>query len=131
LDFTLSEEQQAIRDTARAFATDRMAPEAARWDEEKIFPGAVLREAAALGFGGLYCKDDVGGSVLTRLDAAIVFEELAAGFCMPSPPLTPVDSRYSRIIPRSACGRMAITWERSGASRAEGWTSGHSSATRC
>jgi len=77
LDFTLSEEQQAIRETARSFAAERMAPEAALWDEEKIFPEGVLREAAALGFGGLYCKDDVGGSALTRLDAAIVFEELA------------------------------------------------------
>jgi len=78
LDFTLTEEQRAIQETARAFAAERMAPEAARWDEEKIFPEAVLREAAALGFGGLYCKDDVGGSALTRLDAALVFEALAA-----------------------------------------------------
>jgi alkylation response protein AidB-like acyl-CoA dehydrogenase len=77
LDFTLTEEQRAIQETARAFAAERMAPDAARWDEEKIFPEAVLREAAALGFGGLYCKDDVGGSSLTRLDAALVFEELA------------------------------------------------------
>jgi len=80
LDFTLTEEQRAIQETARAFAAERMAPEAARWDEEKIFPEEVLREAAALGFGGLYCKDDVGGSGLTRLDAALVFEALA-GAC--------------------------------------------------
>ena len=77
MDFTLTEEQRAIQETARAFAAERMAPEAARWDEEKIFPEEVLREAAALGFGGLYCKDDVGGSGLTRLDAALVFEQLA------------------------------------------------------
>ena len=77
MDFTLTTEQRAIQETARSFAAERMAPEAARWDEEKIFPEAVLREAAALGFGGLYCKDDVGGSGLTRLDAALVFEELA------------------------------------------------------
>ena len=77
MDFTLTEEQRAIQETARAFAAERMAPDAARWDEEKIFPEEVLREAAALGFGGLYCKDDVGGSGLTRLDAALVFEQLA------------------------------------------------------
>ncbi|HKY95434.1 MAG TPA: acyl-CoA dehydrogenase family protein [Kiloniellales bacterium] len=77
MDFTLTDEQRAIQETARSFAAERMAPEAARWDEEKIFPEAALREAAALGFGGLYCKDDVGGSGLTRLDAALVFEELA------------------------------------------------------
>ncbi len=78
MDFELTEEQRQILETAQAFARDRMAPEAARWDEEKIFPEAVLREAAALGFAGLYCRDDVGGTGLTRLDAALVFEGLAA-----------------------------------------------------
>jgi len=75
----LTDEQRAIQDMARRFAADRMAPSAARWDAEKIFPEAELREAAALGFGGIYVAEDVGGSGLTRLDAAIIFEELAAG----------------------------------------------------
>src|ERR1044072_9092466 len=79
MDFTLSEDQQAFRDTARQFATERMLPEAARWDAEKIFPEDVLREAAALGFAGIYVGDDVGGSALSRLDAALIFEELAQG----------------------------------------------------
>jgi hypothetical protein len=79
MDFELSEEQRAIRETARAFAADRLAPNAARWDEEKVFPEAELRAAAALGFGGIYIADDVGGSGLSRLDAALIFEELAAG----------------------------------------------------
>src|ERR1700681_1951522 len=79
MDFNLTEEQQAFRDTARQFATARMLPEAARWDAEKIFPVETLREAAALGFGGIYVKEDVGGSGLSRLDAAIIFEELAQG----------------------------------------------------
>src|SRR5438270_13145997 len=78
MDFTLTEDQQAFRDTARQFATERMLPEAARWDVEKIFPEAVLREAAALGFGGIYVRDDVGGSGLSRFDAALIMEELAA-----------------------------------------------------
>ena len=78
MDFTLTEDQQAFRDTARQFATDRMLPEAARWDAEKIFPEEVLRAAAALGFGGIYVRDDVGGSGLSRLDAALIMEELAA-----------------------------------------------------
>jgi alkylation response protein AidB-like acyl-CoA dehydrogenase len=78
MDFTLTEDQQAFRDTARQFATDRMLPEAARWDAEKIFPEDVLRAAAALGFGGIYVRDDVGGSGLSRLDAALIMEELAA-----------------------------------------------------
>lgn len=79
MDFTLSEEQRAIRETARAFAAERLAPNAARWDEDKHFPAAELREAAALGFGGIYVAEDVGGSGLGRLDAALIFEELAAG----------------------------------------------------
>src|SRR5262249_31790811 len=78
MDFTLSEDQQAFRDTARQFATERMLPQAARWDAEKIFPVAELREAAALGFGGIYVKDDVGGSGLSRFDAALIMEELAS-----------------------------------------------------
>ena len=78
MDFALSEEQQAFRDTARDFAQQEMAPHAARWDEEGIFPVDTLRQAAALGFAGIYVGDDVGGSGLGRLDAAVIFEELAA-----------------------------------------------------
>src|SRR5215204_3721689 len=78
MDFTLTEDQQAFRDTARQFATDRMLPEAARWDAEKIFPVETLREAAALGFGGIYVQEDIGGSGLSRFDAALIMEELAA-----------------------------------------------------
>ena len=78
MDFTLSEEQRAFQDMARDFAGREMAPHAARWDEDCIFPEEALRQAAALGFAGIYCGEDVGGSALSRLDAAIVFEELAA-----------------------------------------------------
>ena len=79
MDFDLTGEQRAIEETARAFAAKEMAPRAARWDDEKIFPVETLRAAAALGFGAIYIHEDVGGSGLTRLDATIVFEELAAG----------------------------------------------------
>ena len=79
MDFELSEEQRAFQDTARDFAAAEMTPQAARWDAEKIFPEETLRQAAALGFGGIYCREDVGGSALTRLDATLIFEELAAG----------------------------------------------------
>ncbi|MBI3452255.1 MAG: isobutyryl-CoA dehydrogenase [Rhodospirillales bacterium] len=79
MEFGLSEEQNAIRETARAFAADRMTPFAAEWDENCVFPVEALREAAALGFAGVYVRDDVGGSNLSRLDAALIFEELAVG----------------------------------------------------
>jgi alkylation response protein AidB-like acyl-CoA dehydrogenase len=77
--FTLEDDQIAIRDMARAFAAERLAPKAVEWDEQKHFPVDVMREAAALGMGGVYVRDDVGGSGLSRLDAALIFEALASG----------------------------------------------------
>ena len=79
MDFDLTEEQRAFQTTARTFAREAMMPHARDWDETETFPADTLREAAALGFGGIYVKDDVGGSALTRLDAALIFEELAQG----------------------------------------------------
>jgi alkylation response protein AidB-like acyl-CoA dehydrogenase len=77
MDFTFNEEQRAFQEMARDFAYNEMLAEAARWDEEEIFPVATLRRAAELGFAGIYVRDDVGGSGLKRLDAAIIFEQLA------------------------------------------------------
>jgi alkylation response protein AidB-like acyl-CoA dehydrogenase len=79
VDFGLSEEQRAFQSTARQFARDELMPHARGWDEGEIFPVEALRKAAALGFGGIYVKEDVGGSGLSRLDAALIFEELAQG----------------------------------------------------
>jgi alkylation response protein AidB-like acyl-CoA dehydrogenase len=79
MNFELSEEQRAFQATARTFARGEMMPKAKVWDENEIFPIAELRQAAALGFGGIYVKDEVGGSALSRLDATIIFEELAQG----------------------------------------------------
>ena len=79
MDFDLTEEQRAIKETARAFARGAMMPFARQWDEDEIFPVDTLREAAALGLGGIYVAADVGGSALSRLDAVLIFEELAQG----------------------------------------------------
>src|SRR5436305_10986753 len=79
MDFELSEDQRAMQHTARAFARAAMMPFARQWDEDEIFPVDTLREAAKLGFGGIYVGADVGGSALSRLDAALIFEELAQG----------------------------------------------------
>jgi hypothetical protein len=78
MDFALTEDERAFRDAAAQFARARMAPYAAVWDIEHTFPEETLREAAGLGFAALYVREDVGGSALSRLDAAIVFEELSA-----------------------------------------------------
>ena len=79
MDFELAEEQRAFQAVARSFAREHMMPFAREWDERETFPVETLRKAAALGFGGIYVKDDVGGSALSRLDATIIFEELAQG----------------------------------------------------
>ena len=77
--FALDEAQRAIAEMARGFADERLAPHALEWDEAKHFPVDVIREGAALGMGGIYVREESGGSGLTRLDAALIFEALATG----------------------------------------------------
>ncbi len=79
MDFELNDDQIAYVETARQFAARSMAPKAAEWDAEQIFPKDVLREAGELGFMCMYTPEAVGGMGMSRLDAALVFEELAAG----------------------------------------------------
>ena len=78
-DLDLGEEQIAFQETARDFAMAEFEPHAARWDEDCVFPIDALRKAAALGFAGIYVSEEYGGSDLSRLDAAVIFEELASG----------------------------------------------------
>jgi alkylation response protein AidB-like acyl-CoA dehydrogenase len=78
MDFELSDEQQAFQETARAFAHEEWLPHAAGWDVHAEFPMEPLRRAAALGFAGIYVGEEFGGSGLGRIDATIIFEELAA-----------------------------------------------------
>jgi len=79
MDFQLSEEQIIIQDMARNFAATELAPHSARWDEEKILDRDVFAKAAELGFLGIYTGEEHGGTALSRLDSALVFEQLAAG----------------------------------------------------
>src|SRR5215469_12770726 len=78
MDFELSDEQRAFADTARVFAREEWLPQAPGWDDRGEFPVTALRAAAALGFAGIYVGDEFGGSGLSRIDATIIFEELAA-----------------------------------------------------
>lgn len=75
----LTEEQTMLQDMAASFARDRLAPHAAHWDGEQIFPVDTLREMAGLGFAGIYLDTAHGGSGLSRLDAALIFEALSYG----------------------------------------------------
>ena len=78
MEFSLSDEQRAFRQTARAFAREDWLPQAPGWDERQEFPVDALRRAAALGFAAIYVGEEFGGSGLGRVDAALIFEELAA-----------------------------------------------------
>jgi hypothetical protein len=78
MDFDLSEDQLAFQETARDFARSEWLPHAPSWDRSEEFPIAALRAAASLGFAGIYVGEEIGGSGLKRLDAALIFEELAA-----------------------------------------------------
>jgi alkylation response protein AidB-like acyl-CoA dehydrogenase len=78
MDFELTEDQRAFADTARQFAQAELAPHAAHWDAEGIFPREAIAKAGELGFCGLYAPEAAGGLALPRLDATLVFEEMAA-----------------------------------------------------
>ena len=119
----LSEDQAAFREAARDFALAKLAPHAARWDAESIFPREAIAQAGELGFCGLYIDEGAGGSGLTRLDAAIVFEELAA-----------VDPSTAAFISIHNMATWMLTAHASEAVRAQ-WgpalTSGRSLASYC
>jgi len=77
--YELTDEQEALVEAVRDFASSALAPHAIEWDQQKHFPVDVLRDAGELGLGGIYVQEDVGGAGLTRSDAVLIFEELAKG----------------------------------------------------
>jgi hypothetical protein len=107
--FELTEDQRLIQKTARDFAQAKLAPFAAKWDEEETFPVPAMREAAELGFAGIYVKGDVGGSELTRLDAAFIFEELSAG-CTSTAAYISIHNMASWMIDRFGTDEQRRKW---------------------
>ena len=99
MDFSLSPEQASFQELARNFARDQLAPYAAVWDRDEIFPIPTLREAAALGFGGLLVKESQGGAGLKRLDSVLIFEELAKG-CVSTTAYLSVHNMVGYLIDR-------------------------------
>ncbi len=97
MEFQLNDEQRAIQQLAKEFARDEMAPYAKEWDEKHIFPIDTLRKAAEIGFAGLYIREDVNGSHLSRLDAAIIFEELSTA-CVSTAAYLSIHNMVSWII---------------------------------
>jgi alkylation response protein AidB-like acyl-CoA dehydrogenase len=103
MDFALSDEQRAFQETARAFAREEWLPLAPGWDECQEFPVEALRRAAALGFAGIYVGEKFGGSGLGRIDAAIIFEELAAA-CVSTAAYLSIHNMASWMIDRFGNG---------------------------
>jgi alkylation response protein AidB-like acyl-CoA dehydrogenase len=109
MDFELSDDQRAFQDAARAFAASEMAPSAAGWDARGIFPRDVLRHAGELGFCGLYASENHGGLGLPRLDATIVFEELAAA-CPSTTAYLTIHNMATWMITAFARPEVAAQW---------------------
>jgi alkylation response protein AidB-like acyl-CoA dehydrogenase len=109
MNFNLNEDQTAIRDMVREFAENEMAPYAAEWDEKHIFPVETLRNAAALGLASIYISPDVGGSGLSRLDSAIIFEELSAA-CPSTAAYLSIHNMVSWLIDQYASDALRIHW---------------------
>lgn len=79
MDFNLNEDQRAIVDMAKSFASDVLAPNAAHWDEEKIWPSEIVKTVGELGFGSIYVSEDMGGCGLSRVESVLIFEQLSMG----------------------------------------------------
>ena len=79
MNFDLTDDQQMFADTAKQFSDSELLPNAAKWDQEHIFPKEVIAKAGELGFCALYTPEEAGGLNLSRLDSSIIFEQLAMG----------------------------------------------------
>lgn len=109
MDFELSTEQLAFQKTAKEFAINELAPHAKEWDEKHIFPIETLRRAAALGLAGICVRDDVGGTNLSRLDSALIFEELATG-CVSTAAYLSIHNMVSWLIDQYGNAALRQKW---------------------
>lgn len=109
MDFEFTTEQQQIRSMAADFARDKLAPMAESWDDQSHFPVDILREAAALGMAGIVAREDIGGSQLTRLDSALVFEQLATG-CVSSSAYLSIHNMVTSLVDRYADVALRAKW---------------------
>lgn len=109
MDFKFSEEHLAFRDMAAEFARNKLAPNAASWDEHSFFPVEILREAANLGMAGIVSAEDIGGANLKRLDAALIFEQLATG-CITTSAYLSIHNMVTSLVDRYADEPLRSTW---------------------
>jgi len=123
MDFELNDDQRAFQTTARQFARDVMAPQAAEWDARQVFPKEVLRQAGELGFMALYTPEADGGIALGRLDSAIILEELASA-CPSTAAFISIHNMALGMIARYGTSETRALW-------CPGLTSGEQLASYC
>ncbi|MDZ7783472.1 MAG: acyl-CoA dehydrogenase family protein [Halioglobus sp.] len=109
MDFSLSDEQAAYVQTARAFAERDMAPNAAAWDENAVFAVDVLRRAGELGFMGMYTPERAGGLGMRRLDASLIVEELAKG-CTATAAFLTIHNMATSMVGKYGGDALVDTW---------------------
>ncbi|MCE3046188.1 MULTISPECIES: acyl-CoA dehydrogenase family protein [Legionella] len=109
MDFTYSEEHQAFREMAADFAREKLMPYAEKWDQEHYFPIEVLKEAAALGMAGLVVSEEIGGTGMTRLDASLIFEQLASG-CVSTSAFLSIHNMVVSLIDRYGSEPLRQQW---------------------
>ncbi|MCL9683434.1 acyl-CoA dehydrogenase family protein [Legionella maioricensis] len=109
MDFEFTEEHVAFREMAADFAQKKLAPMADSWDEHSQFPVDVLREAADLGMAGMMAREDIGGAQLTRLDAALIFEQLATG-CITTSAYLSIHNMVTSLVDRYASKELRAQW---------------------
>jgi alkylation response protein AidB-like acyl-CoA dehydrogenase len=109
MSFELSEEQRAFQLAAREFAAGSLAPFAAEWDAQAHFPRETIAQAGEIGFCGLYASEEFGGLGLPRLDATLVFEELAAA-CPSTTAYITIHNMVTWMITTFAQPEVAASW---------------------
>lgn len=109
MEFSLTEDQLALQAAARNFAHNELTPHAARWDREEEFPRATIALAGELGFCGVYTPQTHGGLGLARLDAAVIFEELAAG-CTSTTAYITIHNMVSWMVAKWGQTRVCSQW---------------------
>ncbi|WP_298627112.1 acyl-CoA dehydrogenase family protein [uncultured Legionella sp.] len=109
MNFEFTQEHQAFRQMAADFAHNKLAPMADSWDEHCHFPVDVLREAAKLGMAGMVAQEDIGGTQLTRLDASLIFEQLATG-CIPTSAYLSIHNMVTSLIDKYAEKELRAYW---------------------
>lgn len=109
MNFNLTEDQQAFKQAAKEFAMKEMAPHAAKWDKESIFPVDVIKATGELGFLGLYSPEEYGGLGLSRLDSSIIFEEMSQ-YCTSTTAFLTIHNMCAWMVTTFADKALADQW---------------------